>query len=207
MRIFFDLDGPILDVSKRYYKVFIDITYSNQISKGIFWSFKKEKKPWKNIFKQAGLNLNEKIFLRKWFGNIEKRRYLKLDRLQQKVKKVLAALRKKNSLYLISLRQSKSNLFWQLKYLGLDGYFDKVIHCKNTKSYGWLNKAKLIKQNLSSPKEAIIIGDTEIDIRAAKLAKIKSVAVLCGIREKKLLVKEKPDYIVSDIRNLNKLVK
>jgi phosphoglycolate phosphatase len=207
VRIFFDLDGPILDVSKRYYKVFIDITGAGKISKDIFWSFKREKKPWKNIFKQAGLNLNEKIFLRKWFSNIEKRKYLKLDTLQCTVKKVLATLRKKNSLYLISLRQSKSNLLWQLKYLGLDWYFDKVIYCKNTKNYGWLCKAKLIKQNLSSDEESIIIGDTEIDIRAAKLAKITSIAVLCGIREKKLLVKEKPDQIISDIRSLIKFIK
>ncbi len=55
MKIFFDFDGPILDVSKRYYKVFLDIAGGKlKLGKRAFWGLKKKKTSWPKIFKKAG---------------------------------------------------------------------------------------------------------------------------------------------------------
>jgi len=208
LKIFFDLDGPILDVSKRYYKVFLDIAGGkSKLSKKAFWELKKKKTPWPKIFKKAGLKIKKDDFLKLWLWCIEGKIYLSLDKLHSNAKKRLFSLSKKNSLYLISLRQSKKNLFWQVKKLGIDKYFKKIIHCSHGSSKPWQGKAKLIRKNLRSKEQALIIGDTEVDIRAAKILKIQSIGVTSGIRRKELLMKEKPDSLVSNIGNIPKAIK
>jgi len=207
LKIFFDLDGPILDVSKRYYRVFSDICGDKiDISRKDFWELKKEKADWKKIFKEAKPNFKVNGFRELWLKNIEMRKYLALDTLQPQAKKVLFSLSKKYPLFLLSLRQSKANLFWQVKKIGINKYFKKIIHCQHHKSPPWAVKAELIKRYLLAGEQALIVGDTEVDIRAAKLARIKSIAVNCGIRSEQLLLKEKPGVLISDIRSLVKFI-
>lgn len=207
LKIFFDLDGPILDVSKRYYKVFLDIVGGKtKLSKKTFWELKKNKASWQKIFKKAGLKIRKDDFLKFWLRCIEGKNYLTLDRIHPNVKRKLSSLSKKDSLYLISLRQSKKNLFWQVKKLGINKYFKKIIHCPYTSGKPWQEKAKLIRNNLRSKEQAVIIGDTEVDIRAAKISGIKSIGITSGIRTKELLIKEKPDFLIPNLRNISKLI-
>jgi len=207
LKIFLDLDGPILDVSKRYYKVFLDIAGGKtKLSRKDFWELKKKKTPWPKIFKKAGLKIKKDDFLKFWLWCIEGRIYLVLDKIHPNVKRRLSSLSKKNSLYLISFRQSEKNLFWQLKKLGIDKYFKKIIHCPHTSGKPWQEKVKLIRKNLKPKEKALIIGDTEVDIRAAKIVGIKSVGVTSGIRTKELLRREKPDFLVSNIGNIHKVI-
>lgn len=207
LKIFFDLDGPILDVSKRYYKVFLDIVGGKtKLSKKTFWELKKNKVSWQKIFKKAGLKIRKDDFLKFWLRCIEDKNYLTLDRIHPNVKRKLSSLSKKDSLYLISLRQSKKNLFWQVKKLGINKYFKKIIHCPYTSGKPWQEKAKLIRNNLRSKEQAVIIGDTEVDIRAAKISGIKSIGITSGIRTKELLIKEKPDFLIPNLRNISKLI-
>ncbi len=207
MKIFFDLDGPILDVSKRYYKVFLDIFGGEAgLNKKDFWELKRKKTPWLSIFKKGALKIDKSDFLDLWLWCIEGKIYLSLDTLHPYTKRRLLSLSKKNSLYLISLRQSKKNLLWQIKKLGIDKYFKKIIHCPHGSNKPWQEKAKLIRNNLKSKEQAVVIGDTEIDIRAAKLLGIKSIGVTSGIRTKDLLKREKPDCLIPNLRNISKLI-
>lgn len=206
MKIFFDLDGPILDVSRRYYRVFLDISGGrSKLSKKAFWALKRKKTSWLNIFKKAGLKIKNEDFQRLWLWCIEGRVYLGLDRIHCKAKRELSSLSKTNRLYLISLRQSKKNLFWQVKRLGLDKYFKKIIHCPPGPGEPWQKKAKLLKRNLRNKEKALMVGDTEVDIRAAKLAGIKSMAVTSGIRAGEVLSKEKPYFLAANIRSISKV--
>lgn len=207
MRIFFDLDGPLLDVSDRYYRVFSDICKGElRLSKDKFWNLKRKKTPWLEIFKQAKVSIGEREFLKLWVKNIELKKYLTLDKVHIFAKKNLFALSKKHSLYLISLRQSKLNLFWQVRSLNLDKYFKKIIHCKHSFKDPWKEKAKLIKKNINFNEPVFVIGDTEVDLRAAKLAKVKSIAVASGIRTKSLLVKENPEFLILKINEISKII-
>jgi phosphoglycolate phosphatase-like HAD superfamily hydrolase len=53
----------------------------------------------------------------------------------------------------------------------------------------------------------LIVGDTEVDIRAGKAVRIKTVAVLSGIRDRAALEAEAPDAIVSDLHGLEDVIK
>ena len=52
------------------------------------------------------------------------------------------------------------------------------------------------------PSEAVYVGDSQVDIQAAKDAGCKSVAVLTGMGLKIHLEKEKPDYIFKDLKEM-----
>lgn len=56
------------------------------------------------------------------------------------------------------------------------------------------------------PAETIIIGDTELDIQCGKRAGSKTCGVLFGYRTKEQLEKEKPDFIISGLNELIKVL-
>ncbi len=51
-------------------------------------------------------------------------------------------------------------------------------------------------------EECIYVGDTEIDIRTAKNAGVKSLGVLWGFRTQSLLEREEADFIASDMNEM-----
>jgi phosphoglycolate phosphatase len=63
-------------------------------------------------------------------------------------------------------------------------------------------KAGLLRESGWLRPGALIVGDTEVDIRAGKAVGIKTVAVTSGIRSRAALEAEGPDVIVDDIRAL-----
>lgn len=55
--------------------------------------------------------------------------------------------------------------------------------------------------------EVLFIGDTEVDLNAAKNAKVKNVAVTWGFREKEFLINEKPTHIIDKPNELLNILK
>ena len=207
MKIFFDFDGPILDVTCRYYRVFLDISGSgNLIAKSKLWALKRQGQSWETILKTYKLPISKNEFYKFWSRRVELKKYLILDKIQPQVKENLRQLSAKYPLYLISLRKSKLNLLWQLRDLDLAKYFKKIIYCPDASRRPWQAKAAKIKKILKLKEEAVIIGDTEVDIRAGKLAGIKSIGVTCGIRNRNLLIGENPDYLISGLKTISKII-
>jgi len=54
--------------------------------------------------------------------------------------------------------------------------------------------------------ETLIVGDTELDIQCGKDADAKTCGVLYGYRTKEQIDKEKPDYIISRIDELRRIL-
>ena len=208
MKIFFDFDGPILDVICRYYKVFSDISDSkNLITMAKLWALKRQGQSWETILKTYKLPISKNEFYKLWIRRVELKKYLILDKIQPQAKENLRRLRAKYPLYLISLRRSKLNLLWQLEELSLNKYFKKIIYCPDASIRPWQAKAAKIKKILKPKESAVIVGDTEVDIRAGKLAGIKSIGVTCGIRNRRSLIDENPDYLIPSIKTISKIIK
>jgi HAD superfamily hydrolase (TIGR01549 family) len=62
----------------------------------------------------------------------------------------------------------------------------------------------ICKELQVEPAETLIVGDTELDVQCGKSAGSKTCGVLFGYRTKEQLEKEKPDFLIS---GLNELVK
>ena len=56
------------------------------------------------------------------------------------------------------------------------------------------------------PAETVMVGDTELDIQCGKGAGSKTCGVLFGYRTKSQLEKEKPDFLISGLSELRKIL-
>ncbi len=65
---------------------------------------------------------------------------------------------------------------------------------------------KAIEQLRVGREESIYVGDSVIDIQAARKAGVQSVALALGMYAEDTLVKERPDYMISNIEEVQKIV-
>ena len=64
----------------------------------------------------------------------------------------------------------------------------------------------ICKELQVEPAETLIVGDTELDIQCGKNAGSKTCGVLYGYRTKAQLEKEKPDFLISGLNELIKIL-
>ncbi|MGQ9469041.1 MAG: HAD family hydrolase [Nitrososphaerales archaeon] len=94
------------------------------------------------------------------------------------------------------------------KKFGLNYFFDVIVTREDSKELkpdgGSIKKA--IEVLGINAKKAIYVGDGVIDILAAKVAKVISVAVPTGISSIKNLIEAKPDYIIGSLKDIVALI-
>ena len=92
-----------------------------------------------------------------------------------------------------------ANLKWQLSKLGIRSHFSHVVVVGALKEKE--TKATKVKPLLhdADHDNTIWIGDTEIDILAAREIGVKSCALACGLRTKDYLASLNPDILDSDL--------
>lgn len=199
MKVFCDLDGTLIDISTRHYKVYSELVNSfkgNAVDKATYWDLKRKKTKWIELLPMSSLPATlESDFLSAFISKIEDVSYLEIDKPFEGVFESLDLLKQKHQLYLVSLRRNENNLKQELAWLGLQSHFDEVLsgHSEND---GYDVKIALIKERLRGEAGAII-GDTEADIVAGKELGLTTIAVTSGIRDEQFLTELKPDYLVA----------
>jgi phosphoglycolate phosphatase len=194
--IVLDLDGTLIDVSKRHYTVYRDVLTDlggRSLPFERYWELKRSKTPWAEIL---GANGVQAAFLARFRERIEQPSYLVLDRPFTFSRHVLEAL-DGHELYLLTLRRSSDALREQLDRLDLARYFRAIVSGDV--------KTELIT-TLDAGSEAVVVGDTEVDVAAAREVGAVAVAVASGIRSEAVLRRSEPDFLVEDIRSLPKLL-
>jgi len=204
--IFFDLDGTILDVSERIFKVYKDILKNknkNHLSFKRYLMLKKNKVPLLEILKATRAEDILPYYKKEWDKLIEKPSYLELDQVSNQRKQALLSLKKDYQLILITLRNNSKELYSQLRKEEIDKIFDKIlVSSRKSLDSEWRIKAEILRRYKKIDKDSIIIGDTEIEILTGKHLGIKTVAVVNKMRTKKILKELKPDILIKDISEL-----
>lgn len=204
MNIYLDLDGPILDASERYYLVYrkvMEECKAEFLPRDEYWQLKTRKTPIDEILNQTSQKIDEAQYQKRRLQLIEDREFLKHDRVFPEVYRVLDNLKKGNRLVLVTLRGLLEDLKWELDHLKLTSYFDALLTKKGNDG-SWKVKVGLIGDDLDSSKDrqkSVVIGDTEIDILAAKHLKITNIAISRGIRTREFLLELKPDFLVESL--------
>ena len=198
MKIFCDLDGTLIDVSARHYKVYMDTIIECggvPIAKDVYWDLKRKKTKWPVLLEMSGVSPDgERDFLDRFIVKIEDPEYLRTDTILPGVIKALDGLRMLGDCYLVTLRRNRQNVLWELEYLGLTPHFTDVL-TGHSETDGYDVKIQLIGEKLGSDR-GVMIGDTEADVIAGKQLGLQTFAVTSGIRDQAFLVDLKPDYIV-----------
>jgi phosphoglycolate phosphatase-like HAD superfamily hydrolase len=215
MRIITDFDGPIMDLSDRYYHVYqlcLDkVKQPSQaikiLAKAKFWAYKRAHVSEQQVGIESGLTATQsELFKELRDRHAHQIQYLGLDRI---VPGSIAALERiqasGSELFVMTLRRT-CELEPAVQQSNLDRFFPT--HCRYCLANDYVKhgdvaaKTQLMAQALAELKpdpNTWMIGDTEADIVAAKTHGIKVIGVLSGIRDRDRLAQYQPDKIVANL--------
>jgi phosphoglycolate phosphatase len=198
VNLFIDLDGTLIDSKLRLYRLFQYLVIDSEMSYEEYWELKRNKIDHKEILKSKfNYTYDQYIsFQNKWMTEIELKKWLDLDVPFIGVTRFLEEMSKKNSLYIVTARQSSKNTLDQLNFFNWGNYFTSIFITEQKHS-----KVNLVRNNISVTSEDWFIGDTGKDIETGKKLGIKTAAVLSGFLNEKQLIYYKPDIIIDNIIN------
>lgn len=210
--LFLDLDGTILDDTARHYATYIEVLgmaeiRGSPIPEREYWALRRRGEPWAEILGMSRLFPTKmKLFGERFEARLETPEMLMLDRLRPGTDTTLGKLYTKTPIILVTQRREVENLESQLAELGIRKYFTTVLGGAPAKTRRvdkdarWKHKAELVRRRYKIlPTEAVYIGDTETDVKAARALKFEVFLVEGGHRTKELQVKADPDRIVADL--------
>lgn len=222
IRIITDFDGPISDVSERYYQVYLlsleKNCHQNQqmqtLSKKEFWKLKRSRVPEKQIGIISGLEETQAekfALLRK--QTVHTQPYFDYDVLADGAIEALTKAKKAGVDLAVMTMRRERELEYALQKFDLYKFFpENRRYCLSNdyvKTCDIEDKPLLMEralQELPLAEQTWMIGDTEADITAAKKHDIKSIAVECGIRDRTQLESYHPDFIVKNLAEATNLV-
>jgi phosphoglycolate phosphatase len=219
IQVFCDLDGPLIDVSRRYYKTYqlalAEVQNQNldeslplaPLSEVQFWQMKQERVPDLEIAFCSGLRHGQvDLFLAKVADLVNQPPLLQEDRVQPGVVQALELLKRLGaSLSVVTLR-CQAEAMQLLQQFQLAPFFDQVrgtqdcdsAYLNYTESKQALLKA-LMAQSETDPRQHWMIGDTEADVLAAQALGLSTVALTCGIRSRSYLQQLQPTTVQADL--------
>lgn len=199
-----DLDGPVLDVSERYYRVYCDTLKQlgiAPVSEKLYWNQKREKISEPEILAASGVGDRELVraYLDLRAERIESSEYLAFDRMWPDTLDTLKGLHSRGELALVTMRNAVHLLNRQLERLHLLSAFDSVLAAPREKegTSRAERKAQMVRARYGKDRiRGWFVGDTETDIKAGRLLGIGTVAITFGIRSAEHLEAVSPDVMI-----------
>lgn len=215
MKIYIDYDGPILNIKRKSWevhskiiqelggKVIGDIDY--------YWAQKRDGIKRTDILEEYGITASlEPEYLKRYISIVETGPYLAFDSIVEGGIETLNNLIKRHQLVLVTLRKNIPATKRQLDKLQLTEFFTDIF-IGGDKMYKSETRAKerMLGEDIKKTKQKgnLFVGDSNIEILAAKAWKIPSVVVLNGIRNENYLSKFNPTHMIKDINYLPLLLK
>ena len=215
LRIITDFDGPIMNVSERYYQVYRFCLEQvrrpgqpvNVLSKAEFWQCKRSQVPERQIGQCSGLDeLQSQEFAQLRRATVHTMPYLPYDTIQPgaiaslelaqhtSFDLVVMTMRRVRELEEAFSRYELSRFFpMNRRYCLANDY----VKTGDTKDKPLLMQRALAE--LPPASDTWMIGDAEADIVAAKTHGIKVIGVLSGIRDRTQLAQHQPNWIVDNL--------
>jgi phosphoglycolate phosphatase-like HAD superfamily hydrolase len=215
LRLIADFDGPIIDVSERYYRVYqfcLEQTRRQdqpvrELSKAEFWQLKRSRSLEWQIGIQSGLDEEQaQKFSTLRRQTVHTLPYFHLDQLIGGAVEALETMQQAGFDLVVMTMRRVVELDYALERFNLGRFFalNRRYRLSNdyVKTRDIDDKPLLMKQallELPPAEDTWMVGDTEADIIAAKTHGIKVIGVLSGIRDRAQLQAYEPDYIVGDL--------
>jgi len=215
IRLITDFDGPIIDVSERYYQVYLyclgQTRRSKQaikpLTKQDFWSLKRSQIPENQIGILSGLDAEQAIaFSQLRRQTVHTLPYFRYDRLLPQAKASLQKVQGLGIELVVMTMRRVQELEAAFSQYELASFFpvdrryclsNDYVKTQDTEDKPLL-MARALKE-LPPASQTWMVGDTEADIIAAQKAKIPIIAVLSGIRDRDRLAQYQPDFIAEDL--------
>jgi len=198
--IILDFDGTLVDSRKIIYNIIKKEVNKEEYS--LSEDFKEDMGDWplREHLVKEGININRKAILRRVRSDLDavKNKFNPARNL-----KSLADIEQKK----IILSNSSQRLIKSLLEKFKIKFISEVHGPKEFHNKAEGIKRVLRKKNLK-PSEAVYVGDRDKDILAAKKVGCFAIAISNKISwsSRKEILKAKPDFIISDLRQLKKVV-
>lgn len=215
LRLITDFDGPIMDVSDRYYRVYQQCLMETQrpdqnvcvLPKAEFWEMKRARVPETEIGILSGLDAAQaREFSDKRRQTVHTLPYLIYDRPASGAVETLEKLQRAGVELVVMTMRRVRELDEALNRCNLGEFFpDNRRYClpnDYVKTGDVKDKPLLMAKAVSElppASDVWMVGDTEADIVAAKTHGVKVIGVLCGIRDRAQLEKYQPDLIANNL--------
>lgn len=215
LRLITDFDGPIMDVSDRYYQVYLyclDQTQRSQqtlkpLTKQDFWNLKRSQTPERKIGIISGLDDEQATeFAQLRRQTVHSLPYFQYDRLlpqareslqqvqQRGIDLVVMTMRRVRELEAAFSQHDLASFFPVDRRYCLSNDYVKTTDIEDKP----LLMAKALRE-LPTAEQTWMVGDTEADIIAAQKHQIPVIAVLSGIRDRDRLNQYQPDFVVASL--------
>lgn len=222
-RLFTDFDGPIMDVSERYYQVYLHclskVKRPDQdavtLTKAEFWSLKRSQISEPEIAQKSGLTLinQPQDFARLRRENINAKHFFAYDQIYPLAIAALETAQKAGlELAVVTMRREWELLPVLAKY-NLERFFapDHIFCLKDNyiKTKDILDKPKLMNaaiDRLLPVDNQWMVGDTEADLVSGHAHQIPTIGVLSGIRSREALEKYQPQAIAQDLQEAVEII-
>ena len=194
--IAFDLDGTLIDISDRDYRIYADILTElgyKSINKEQYWPLRREKTDIHSILALSACTADKDVayFLDSRAKRMEESSYLSLDTLFDDVLPAFSKLKQNYNLVILTRRLNKANTDQQYHCLGLEKYTELMIVSGDKK-----------ERMQAIPDLVAFVGDTENDILPANGIGVRSIAVTTGIRSEEKLRIYNPSVIINSISDI-----
>lgn len=215
LRLITDFDGPIMDVSDRYYRVYQQCLAETQasdqqvreLSKAEFWEMKRARIPETEIGILSGLDaIQATEFAQKRRHTVHTFPYLMYDRPSPGAVETLEKLQGAGVDLVVMTMRRVRELDEAFNRCNLGHFFpeDRRYCLPNdyVKTGDVKDKPLLMAKALAElppASDTWMVGDTEADIVAAKTHGVKVIGVLCGIRDRQQLESQQPDLIANNL--------
>ena len=224
-RLITDFDGPIMDVSERYYRVYQFCLEKicepgqeiKELPKADFWALKRSQIPETEIGRLSGLEPSQvKDFAHLRRQTVHTIPYLSYDCLQPEAIPALEAAQNAGVDIVVMTMRRVRELNEALDNATQGSHHRVNLHrffppqnryCLGNDyiKTGDTNDKPLLMaralQELPPATTTWMVGDTEADIIAAKTHGVKVIGVLCGIRNQNQLEKHQPDLIMPNLQD------
>src|ERR671933_1848030 len=213
LRLITDFDGPIMDVSDRYYRVYQQCLAETkrlgqpvrELPKAEFWDMKRARVPETEIAILSGLDAAQaRDFAQKRRDTVHTLPYMIYDRPVPGALETLEKVQRAGvDLAVLTMRRVRE-LDEAFNRCNLGQFFpENRCYClpnDYVKTGDVKDKPLLMARALAElppASDVWMVGDTEADMIAAKTHGVKVIGVLCGIRDKTQLSLYEPDLIVN----------
>jgi phosphoglycolate phosphatase len=200
-----DLDGPLLDGRQRHYACYSTILAEHgaqPLELAQYWDLKRTRADRREQLAASGAEDLYDTFLTEWLDRIEGPPMLALDRVQPGAIETLSRWRAADAFVVLAThRRDPEALRSQLDETGLSAHLDEVVPSPPTG--GAVGKAESVVSRLGRrPDRGVWVGDTEVDVAAARHLGLPAWAVACGVRSEQVLRAAGPDMLAADLASL-----
>lgn len=216
LRLITDFDGPIMDVSERYYQVYLLCLQKtkypsqviNKLTKEEFWQLKRSHTAEKQIAFRSGLDVEQaQEFAKIRKETVHTEPYFDYDVMVPGALETLVKVKEAGIDLVVMTMRRVRELNYAFDKFNLGKFFPEdrryclsndYIKTRDIEDKPLL-MGKAIKE-LPPATEIWMVGDTEADITAAKKHGVKMIGVESGIRDRTQLELYQPDFILEDLK-------